>query len=209
MFIFVEGGYYALTSWVVVYPIHWFCMKTMPDCRTDKYRNWYPFTFVVSMIWISFYSYFMVWMITIIGCNYKYEMNYLLQLLTFRIYSWNSRYGNGTYFCCCGCFSSRCFIKYSRNERRVSNKALPVPLCLCESWRRSFGLNQILIYYFPRYGDMAVSNAVGSNVFDILICLGLPWFLKTAIAKPGSTVRVISKGKYQTHFEGIHFNYKV
>jgi Ca2+/Na+ antiporter len=24
-------------------------------------------------------------------------------------------------------------------------------------------------------GDMAVSNAVGSNVFDILICLGLPW----------------------------------
>lgn len=42
---------------------------------------------------------------------------------------------------------------------------------------------------------MAVSNAVGSNVFDILVCLGLPWFLKTAIVKPGSTVRVISKGK--------------
>ena len=25
---------------------------------------------------------------------------------------------------------------------------------------------------------MAVSNAVGSNVFDILICLGIPWFLQ-------------------------------
>lgn len=44
------------------------------------------------------------------------------------------------------------------------------------------------------YGDMAVSNAIGSNVFDILVCLGLPWFLQTAIFNPGSTVKVYSKG---------------
>jgi len=30
-------------------------------------------------------------------------------------------------------------------------------------------------------GDMAVSNALGSNVFDILIGLGVPWFIKTGI----------------------------
>jgi len=29
-------------------------------------------------------------------------------------------------------------------------------------------------------GDMAVANAFGSNVFDILLGLGLPWFLSTA-----------------------------
>lgn len=29
--------------------------------------------------------------------------------------------------------------------------------------------------------DMAVSNAFGSNNFDVLLCLGLPWFLSTAV----------------------------
>lgn len=31
-------------------------------------------------------------------------------------------------------------------------------------------------------GDMAVANAIGSNVFDILIGLGLPWFVRGAAA---------------------------
>lgn len=56
----VDGGILAQISWAVVYPIHYMCRLTMPDCRTEKYRNWYPFTFLISMIWISFYSYFMV-----------------------------------------------------------------------------------------------------------------------------------------------------
>merc|ERR1711924_170956 len=30
-------------------------------------------------------------------------------------------------------------------------------------------------------GDMAVSNAIGSNVFDICMGLGFPWFLATLI----------------------------
>jgi Ca2+/Na+ antiporter len=30
---------------------------------------------------------------------------------------------------------------------------------------------------------MAVSNALGSNVFDILLCLGLPWVISTSFLK--------------------------
>lgn len=53
------------------------------------------------------------------------------------------------------------------------------------------------LYPFGRegHGDMAVSNSIGSNVFDILVCLGLPWFLQTAIVEPGSYVEVRSKGE--------------
>lgn len=42
-------------------------------------------------------------------------------------------------------------------------------------------------------GDMAVSNIVGSNVFDML-CLGLPWFIKTAFTNASAPVEVNSKG---------------
>ncbi len=37
-------------------------------------------------------------------------------------------------------------------------------------------------------GDMAISNIFGSNIFDILICLGLPWFIVTTLR--GESVNV-------------------
>ncbi|KAK2852593.1 hypothetical protein Q7C36_007794 [Tachysurus vachellii] len=43
-------------------------------------------------------------------------------------------------------------------------------------------------------GDMAVSNSIGSNVFDILVGLGLPWALKTLAIEYGSTIHLNSKG---------------
>ncbi len=37
-------------------------------------------------------------------------------------------------------------------------------------------------------GDMAISNTIGSNVFDILIGLALPWWIKTVCVNPGTSV---------------------
>ncbi|EDV92624.1 GH18869 [Drosophila grimshawi] len=140
-----EGGLPALVAWYVVYPIHYLCKKTMPDCRQDQYRNWYPFTFLMSMVWISFYSYFMVWMITVIGSTLAIPDTVM-----------------GLTFVAAG---------------------VSVPDALSS-----------IAVIKEGFGDMAVSNAIGSNVFDILVCLGLPWFIQTAIIKPGSHVNVISKG---------------
>ncbi|XP_017057115.1 probable sodium/potassium/calcium exchanger CG1090 [Drosophila ficusphila] len=140
-----EGGLPALVAWYVVYPIHFLCKKTMPDCRQEQYRNWYPFTFLISMVWISFYSYFMVWMITVIGSTLAIPDTVM-----------------GLTFVAAG---------------------VSVPDALSS-----------IAVIKEGFGDMAVSNAIGSNVFDILVCLGLPWFIQTAIIKPGSHVNVISKG---------------
>ncbi|XP_069788454.1 sodium/potassium/calcium exchanger 3 isoform X2 [Narcine bancroftii] len=43
-------------------------------------------------------------------------------------------------------------------------------------------------------GDMAVSNSIGSNVFDILMGLGLPWTIKTIIVNYGSYLALNSRG---------------
>ncbi|XP_055014709.1 sodium/potassium/calcium exchanger 3-like [Boleophthalmus pectinirostris] len=43
-------------------------------------------------------------------------------------------------------------------------------------------------------GDMAISNSIGSNVFDILVGLGLPWALQTLCIDYGSNVHLNSRG---------------
>ncbi|XP_037543621.1 sodium/potassium/calcium exchanger 3 [Nematolebias whitei] len=43
-------------------------------------------------------------------------------------------------------------------------------------------------------GDMAVSNSIGSNIFDILLGLGFPWALRTLVVDHGSIVSINNKG---------------
>ncbi|KAL7992633.1 hypothetical protein Chor_016889 [Crotalus horridus] len=51
-----------------------------------------------------------------------------------------------------------------------------------------------LLYGVDGLGDMAVSNTIGSNVFDILVGLGIPWGLQTMVVHYGSYVKINSKG---------------
>merc|ERR1719191_2018806 len=44
------------------------------------------------------------------------------------------------------------------------------------------------------HGDMAVSSSIGSNVFDILIGLPVPWFIYTSVVCPLCYVPVYSDG---------------
>ena len=103
-------------------------------------------SFLISVVWISLYSYVMVWMITVIGFTLGIPDTVM-----------------GLTFIAAG---------------------VSVPDCLS-------GVAVVK----EGHGDMAISNAIGSNVFDILMCLGLPWFLKTCVISPGSTVRVVHKGE--------------
>eukprot|EP01004_Peranema_trichophorum_P002562 NODE_1610_length_1885_cov_252.028944_g1360_i0.p1 GENE.NODE_1610_length_1885_cov_252.028944_g1360_i0~~NODE_1610_length_1885_cov_252.028944_g1360_i0.p1 ORF type:complete len:561 (-),score=76.51 NODE_1610_length_1885_cov_252.028944_g1360_i0:148-1830(-) len=58
-----------------------------------------------------------------------------------------------------------------------------VPDCLCSMLVAKNG-----------QGNMAVSNAIGSNVFDILLGLGLPWLLSGTVVRPGIALPISTEG---------------
>lgn len=47
---------------------------------------------------------------------------------------------------------------------------------------------------------MAVSNSIGSNTFDILVCLGLPWLIKSIITGFESEIWFVT-----VHSEGFTY----
>lgn len=51
----------------------------------------------------------------------------------------------------------------------------------------------LLIFLFILgMANMAICNLIGSNIFDILFCLGVPWFIKTFFFSPTASLVINS-----------------
>ncbi|KAK2193570.1 hypothetical protein NP493_11g01006 [Ridgeia piscesae] len=137
--------WYKRLYWVIGLPLSLAMYVTIPDCRRTRWKKWFFVTFVMSIMWISIFSYLMIWMITIVGHTFSIPDTVMALTLI----------AAGT----------------------------SVPDAIAS-----------LLVVRDGYGDMAISNAVGSNVFDVLVCLGLPWFLTTVVVNPNTTVQVYSSG---------------
>lgn len=54
---------------------------------------------------------------------------------------------------------------------------------------------------FVGLGTMSISNSIGSNTFDILVCLGLPWLIRASMisSEPVNYIKINSGGlEYST-----------
>ncbi|XP_063003707.1 sodium/potassium/calcium exchanger 4 isoform X2 [Elgaria multicarinata webbii] len=132
-------------KWILTWPLIFLLFFTIPNCSKPRWENFFMLTFILSTFWIAFFSYFMVWLVTVIG--YTLGIPDVIMGITFL--------AAGT----------------------------SVPDCMAS-----------LIVARQGLGDMAVSNTIGSNVFDILVGLGLPWGLQTMAVNSGSSVKINSKG---------------
>ena len=114
------------------YPWYIFFMLTIPDCESDKWKNWYGVSFINSIIWIGVICYGMVEFAIAIG--------------------------------------QICDISSTVMGLTVLAAGTSVPDAISSIVVAQRGL-----------GDMAISNALGSNVFDILLGLGFPYFLSAIL----------------------------
>ncbi|CAL7946755.1 unnamed protein product [Xylocopa violacea] len=117
--------------WLLTWPINFVLLITIPDCRRNTMKSWYPLTFIMCVIWIAITSYIVGWVITVIGDTFRIPDS--IMGLTF----------------------------------------LAAGMSVPEAVSSVIVANQ-------GHGAMGISNSIGSNVFDVLLCLGLPWFLKAA-----------------------------
>uniref|UniRef100_U3JID1 Solute carrier family 24 member 4 n=1 Tax=Ficedula albicollis TaxID=59894 RepID=U3JID1_FICAL len=141
----VPDGKMNKIKWLLTWPLIFLLFTTIPNCSKPRWEKCFMLTFILSTLWIALFSYFMVWMVTVIG--YTLGIPDVIMGITFL--------AAGT----------------------------SVPDCMAS-----------LIVARQGLGDMAVSNTVGSNVFDILVGLGVPWGLQTMAIDYGSTVKINSKG---------------
>ncbi|XP_022806881.1 sodium/potassium/calcium exchanger 3-like [Stylophora pistillata] len=139
----VPPGLFARVLWILALPVTCLFYVTIPDCRKERWEQWYLVSFFLSVMWIAILSYILVWMVSIIG--FTLGIPDVIMGLTFL----------------------------------AAGSSVPD------------GISSLIVAR-QGDGDMAVSNTIGSNVFDILLCLGLPWLLKTTAVDLGGYVVVLS-----------------
>ncbi|KAI9543917.1 hypothetical protein NQZ68_004965 [Dissostichus eleginoides] len=141
----IPRGIGSKLKWLISWPLLLMLFVTIPNCAKPRWEKFFMLSFFLSTVWIAIFSYFMVWMVTIIG--YTLGIPDVIMGITFL--------AAGT----------------------------SVPDCIAS-----------LIVARQGLGDMAVSNTIGSNVFDILVGLGAPWAIQTICVRYGSEVMINSKG---------------
>ena len=69
----IPEKFYQKIFWLLLFPINLLFFLTIPDCRRQRFSKfpWYFFTFIISTIYIGAITYVEVWMVIIVGKNFK------------------------------------------------------------------------------------------------------------------------------------------
>lgn len=154
--------------WFYTWPIRFLLTMTIPSPKT--YRNLYPLTFVLCIIFIGLNSFMVFWMVAIIG--YTFGIPDAVMGLT--LLAWGGCLPEG--------ISTVIIVR--KGKQTVTY----------------YGNSEIIRFTFTGRGGMGVSNSLGSNSLAILMSLGLPWFIRTMADGAGYTGASITIYSYGIEF---------
>ncbi|EDL28480.1 solute carrier family 24 (sodium/potassium/calcium exchanger), member 3, isoform CRA_d [Mus musculus] len=215
------SGKLETVKWAFTWPLSFVLYFTVPNCNKPHWEKWFMVTFASSTLWIAAFSYMMVWMVTIIG--YTLGIPDVIMGITFLAAGTSvpdcmaslivARQGMGD-MAVSNSIGSNVFdiliglglpwalqtlaVDYG-SYVTIIGYTLGIPDVIMGITFLAAGTSvpdcmASLIVARQGMGDMAVSNSIGSNVFDILIGLGLPWALQTLAVDYGSYIRLNSRG---------------
>ncbi|XP_055601044.1 sodium/potassium/calcium exchanger 3-like [Uranotaenia lowii] len=115
-------------AYICRWPVTFALWATIPDCR--RYPKLRILTFFSCIFWIGITSYFVAFLITVVGDTIDIPDS--VMGLTF--------------------LAAGTSVPEAVSSIIITNRG---------------------------HGEMGISNSIGSNTFDILLCLGLPWLIKS------------------------------
>lgn len=62
-----EKNIFRQFLWIIVWPTELLFFLTIPNCEHRRFKNLFPLTFLMCIVWIGSLSYLVAWMITIVG----------------------------------------------------------------------------------------------------------------------------------------------
>lgn len=61
--------------WIIIWPVELVFVLTIPNCEQKRFKKLFPLTFLMCIVWIGSLSYFVAWMITIVGKCYSFRVD--------------------------------------------------------------------------------------------------------------------------------------
>ncbi|KAI8499125.1 hypothetical protein Bbelb_228890 [Branchiostoma belcheri] len=172
--------------WAVSLPLTLPMYLTVPDCRRRRWRNWFLLTFFMSMVWSTVFSYLLIWMVTVIGCNTasyrrrRWRNWFLLTFFMSMVWSTVFSYLLIWMVTVIGFTMGASDTLMGITLLGAGTSVPDLVACVVATWAGE--------------GDMAISATIGAIIFDILVCLGLPWFVKTVFLDHFGVVFVQTAG---------------
>lgn len=141
------------------WPITFLLWLSVPDCR--KHPKMTMLTFLLCIVWIGLISYVVAILITIIGMQKLHRIIYYLHndsnsMKIMKPFNFSSKSGDTA----------------NVPDSVMGLTFLAAGTSLPEAVSSVIVTNQ-------GHGAMGISSSISSNTFDILLCLGIPWFLKS------------------------------